>query len=81
MSNAYQFIFECRKCRQNISVARKSSKPSLSEVESKKMFAGEEIRCDKADCGWHGKASRIRLLRVVPFQWIYSPATLDRKAS
>ena len=34
------------------------------------MFAGEEIYCDKPDCGWHGKASRLKLLQIVPFDWV-----------
>lgn len=25
--------------------------------------------------GWHGKASKTKLLRVLPFNWILSPAT------
>ena len=72
MSNAYQFEFECRKCHQRIGVPRKSSKASLSEPEVRKMFAGEEIQCP--ECRWRGKASRIKLLRVVPFNWICSSA-------
>jgi hypothetical protein len=72
MSNAYQVVFECRKCHQRIGVPRKSSKASLSEDEARKMFAGEDIQCP--ECRWRGKASRIKLLRIVPFNWICSPA-------
>jgi DNA-directed RNA polymerase subunit RPC12/RpoP len=72
MSNAYQVVFECRKCHQRIGVPRKSSKASLSEEEARKMFAGEEIQCP--ECRWRGKASRIKLLRIVPFNWICSSA-------
>jgi hypothetical protein len=73
MSKAHQVIFECPKCKQNISIQRKSAKASLSVVEARETFAGEEIHCDKPDCRWHGKASRLKLLEIVPFDWIYSP--------
>jgi hypothetical protein len=72
MSNAYQFVFECRKCHQRIGVPRRSSKAVVTEAEVRKMFAGEEIQCP--ECRWRGKASKIRLLRVVPFNWICSSA-------
>ena len=39
------------------------------------MFAREEISCNEPGCGWHGKASRMKLRQIVPFDWIYSPAT------
>jgi hypothetical protein len=74
MSKAYQVVFECPKGHHHIRVQRKSSKPSLSEVEAREMFANEEISCDQPGCGWHGKASRMRLHQIVPFDWIYSPA-------
>lgn len=72
MSNAFQFVFECRKCHQKIGVPRKSCKSSVTEAEVRKMFAGEEVQCP--ECRWRGKASRIKLLRIVPFNWICSPA-------
>ena len=52
-------------------VATRLSKTELDEA--KKMFEGEEISCDH--CGWHGKVSKMRLRQIVPFNWIYSPAT------
>jgi len=73
MSNAYQVVFECPKGGHTVSLQRKSPKTSLSEVEAKKMFEGEEISC--GHCGWHGKVSKMRLRQIVPFNWIYSPAT------
>ncbi len=73
MSKAYQVVFECPKGGHKVSLQRKSPKTSLSEVEAKKMFEGEEISC--GHCGWHGKVSKMRLRQIVPFNWIYSPAT------
>jgi hypothetical protein len=75
MSKAYQVVFECPRGGHSIRVQRKSPKASLSEVEAKKMFAGEEIVCDQPGCGWHGKASKMRLHQIVRFDWIQSPAT------
>jgi hypothetical protein len=37
---------------------RRSPKTSLSEVEAKKIFEGEEI--SYGHCGWHGKVSKMR---------------------
>jgi hypothetical protein len=54
---------------------RKSSKSTLSEVEAKALFVDEEITCQAPHCGWHGRASRLKLRQIVPFDWIYSPAT------
>jgi hypothetical protein len=72
MSNAYQVTFECPKGGHGISLQRRSCKPNLSEAEARKMFVGEEISCEQHNCGWHGKASRLKLLRIVPFDWILS---------
>ncbi len=73
MNKAYQVVFECPKGGHKVSLQRKSSKTSLSEVEARKMFEGEEISC--GHCSWHGKVSKMRLRQIVPFNWIYSPAT------
>jgi len=73
MSNAYQVVFECPKGGHKVSLQRKSPMPSLSEVEAREIFEGEEISC--ARCGWRGKVSKMRLRQIVPFTWIYSPAT------
>ncbi len=75
MSKAYQLVFECPKGGHNVSLQRKSPKTSLSEVEAKRMLEDKEIFCDHPHCGWHGKASKMRLRQIVPFNWIYSPAT------
>jgi len=71
MSNAYQVVFECPKGGHKISLQRKSPKTSLSEVEVRKIFEGEEISCDR--CGWRGRVSKMRLRQILPFNWIYSP--------
>ena len=57
MSKAYQIVFECPKGGHKVSLQRKSPKTSLSEVEAKKMFEGEEISC--GHCGWRGKVSKM----------------------
>jgi hypothetical protein len=74
MSQAYRLVFECPKGGHNINVQRRSAKPSLTETEAKEMFKKEEITCGDPNCGWHGKASRTKLLRILPFNWILSPA-------
>jgi hypothetical protein len=38
------------------------------------MFGNEEITCTSANCGWRGRISKTRLLRIMPFDWIFSPA-------
>jgi hypothetical protein len=53
---------------------RKCSKPALSENDAMKIFGEVEITCDSPRCGWHGKVSKTRLLRILPFDWIFSPA-------
>jgi hypothetical protein len=37
------------------------------------MFGDEKISCTYLNCGWHGKASKTKLLRILPFNWIFSP--------
>lgn len=75
MSRAYRVVFECPKGRHSINLQRKCTKASLSEVEAMKMFGNVEIACVDPNCGWHGKASKTKLLRILPFDWIFSPAT------
>ncbi len=75
MSNAYQVLFECPKCHQNISIRRKSRVMSLSEAEARKVFAAEQLTCGGPSCGWHGAASKTRLVQIVPFHWIYNIAS------
>lgn len=73
MSNAYQVVFECPKGGHAISLQRKSRKADISEAEVRAMFNGEQVACDQPNCGWRGKATRLKLLRIVPFDWILSP--------
>jgi hypothetical protein len=75
MSQAYRMVFECPKGTHNINLQKKCTKPSLSETEAMEMFGDEEISCVNPNCGWHGKASKTKLLRILPFNWIFSPAT------
>jgi hypothetical protein len=74
MSNAYRFVVECPN-GHSINLERKCSKQSISETEAIEMFGGDEVACQKPNCGWHGKASKARLLRILPFNWIFSPIT------
>lgn len=67
-------IFECPKGHHNINLQRKSS-ASLSEAEAMKTFGNEQLACTSPNCGWHGKASKTRLLRLMPFNWIFSPTS------
>jgi hypothetical protein len=75
MSLAYRMVFECPKDRKNINLEKKCRSTSLSEAEAMKMFGNEDISCSNPACGWHGKASRTRLLRILPFNWVLAPAT------
>jgi hypothetical protein len=68
-------VFECPKGHHNINLQKKCPNRSLSETDAMKMFGNEEIACADPACGWHGKASRTRLLRILPFDWILAPAT------
>jgi hypothetical protein len=73
MNKAYRVVFACPKGGHNINLQRKCSKPSLSEVEAMEMFGDEKIACESPNCGWNGKVSKMRLLRILPFNWIFSP--------
>jgi len=75
MSQAYRVVFECPKSGHNINLERKCSKMSLSEAEAREIFRNEEISCTHPNCGWSGKAYRTKLLRILPFNWVFSPAT------
>jgi len=75
MSLAYRIVFECPKDRKNINLQKKCSNISLSESDAMKMFGNEDIACTNPACGWHGKARRTRLLRILPFDWVLAPAT------
>ena len=75
MSLAYRIVFECPKGRHNINLQKKCTSRSLSEDEAMETFGNEEIACTSPNCGWHGKASKTKLLRILPFDRILSPAT------
>ena len=75
MSRAYQIVFRCPKSSHTINLPKKCAKPSLSEDEAIELVGDEEIFCSDPRCRWHGKASKSELLRIVPFNWILSPAT------
>jgi hypothetical protein len=74
MNKAYQVVFECPKGHHTINLQRKSTRASLSEKEAMKLFGNEVVSCPNPGCGWHGKASKTRVLRVLSFNWLYSPA-------
>ena len=67
-------VFECPNGRHNINLQKKCNNTSLSEDEVMELFGDEEISCTDRNCGWHGKASKTRLLRILPFNWVLSPA-------
>jgi hypothetical protein len=75
MSNAYRIVFECPKGGHDINFQRKCSVASLSDIEAMEMFGDEQISCTDPNCGWHGKASKTKLLRILPFYWVLSPTT------
>jgi hypothetical protein len=75
MSLAYRIVFECPKGRHNINLQKKCNNAALSEDEAMTMFGDEDLFCANPDCGWHGKASKTKLLRILPFNWILSPVT------
>lgn len=75
VNRAYQIVFKCPKGRHNINLQKRCAKSSLSEIEAMQMFGNEEISCSDPSCRWHGKASKSEVLRIVPFNWILSPAT------
>ena len=73
MSKAYQLVFECPKGGHNIIFQRKCSRASLSPVEALELFGREQLSCASPSCGWTGKAARTKLLRILPFNWVFSP--------
>ncbi|HUK52434.1 MAG TPA: hypothetical protein VL099_03980 [Candidatus Binatia bacterium] len=75
MSQAYQVVFECPKGGHSINLQRRYPRASLSEDEAIKLFGNEEISCQSPKCGWRGKVSKTKLLRILPFNWIFSPAS------
>jgi len=74
MSNAYRFVLECPNGHY-INLQQKCSKESLSETEAIDLVGDIEVSCEKLKCGWRGKASKTRLLRILPFKWILSPVS------
>ena len=38
------------------------------EIEAMEMFETRNL-CINPNCGWHGKASKTKLLRILPFNW------------
>jgi hypothetical protein len=75
MSKAYRIVFECPKSGHNINFQRKCSAASLSDIQAMELFGDEQISCTDPNCGWHGKASKTKLLRILPFYWVFSPTT------
>jgi hypothetical protein len=67
MINAYRFVLECPN-GHNINLQRKCERESLSETEAMEIFGDEDVSCRKLDCGWQGKASKARLLQIMPFK-------------
>jgi hypothetical protein len=74
VNKAYRFVFVCPKDGQEIILERKCSRTSLSETEAMELFGAERISCANPQCGWRGKALKTELRRILPFNWIYSPA-------
>jgi len=74
MNKAYRFVFVCPKGGHDITLQRKCSRASLSELEAMELFGGEKISCASPQCGWRGKASKAKLRRILPFNWVFSPA-------
>jgi hypothetical protein len=75
MSLAYRIVFECPKGHHTINLQKKSTNTPISEDQVMEMFGDEEVACTQANCGWRGKASKTKLLRLLPFNWILAPAT------
>jgi len=75
MNKAYRLVFACPKGGHYINLQRKCFKPSLSEIEAMTLFGDEDISCESPKCGWQGKASKAKILRILPFAWIFSPAS------
>lgn len=74
MSLAYRIVFECPKGHHNINLEKKCSSAPQSEAEAAEMFGDEQLSCASPNCGWHGKASKAKVLRMLRFNWILSPA-------
>lgn len=74
VNKAYQFVFVCPKGGHDITLQRKCSRTSLSEPEAMELFGREVISCTNPHCGWRGKALKAELRRILPFDWIFSPA-------
>ena len=72
MNKAYRVVFACPKGGHNINLERKCVMPSLSETDAMKIFGNDDICCESPKCGWRGKASKTKILRIVPFDWIFS---------
>ena len=72
MNKAYRLVFACPKGNHHINLQRKCTRPSLSENEAMKIFGNEDISCESPECGWHGKASKTKILRILPFDWVFS---------
>jgi hypothetical protein len=73
MSLAYRLIFECPKGHHNINLQKKCTNAALSEAEAMKLFGDEKLACTNINCGWRGKASKTKLLRILRFNWILAP--------
>jgi hypothetical protein len=72
MNNAYRFVLQCPS-GHSINLERKCTKEWLSETEAREIVGEVELCCQKLRCGWHGKASKARLVQILPFHWILSP--------
>jgi hypothetical protein len=44
------------------------------------LVGNDFIACEHAKCGWRGKAAKAKLLRILPFDWIFSPVTLHKSS-
>jgi len=66
-------VFVCPKGGHYINLQRKCARATLSERDAAELFGKEEVSCP--ECGWHGSVSKTKLLRILPFNWIFSPAT------
>jgi hypothetical protein len=69
MVNAYQLILQCPN-GHSITLQRKCSKRSLSEAQAMELVGRDEISCQSPKCSWHGTASKVKLLQILPFHWI-----------
>jgi len=72
MNNAYRFVFECPS-GHSLHFERKWDRKSLSQSEAMEIFGDVELSCQRPKCGWHGKASAAKFLRILPFNWVLSP--------